>query len=369
MLLVCRTAPPPGAVIMNAFMLFYLEMEKIMAYQINAGIWSSVFAVPTAIVDEHIKMCSPLSLKVLLLLLRHSGTAVDVQWLSEQLHIPPADISDALSYWIGVGIVSDGAQPAVSAPTDHTEPVPPVSLPPFVPEVRTEQTLAGQKLLTISARPKISREDIAVLVQSNSSIGQLLHEAQAVLGAPLTPVESEILTALCSYYDMQPEVVLMLLQYCVSTGQKSMSRVEKIAASWLERGISTHEQAEQEILRLTRDNEHEQKIKKAFGLYSRGLTPREREYIPQWYALGLEEPLLFLACERAAENTGKVSFAYADKILASWKAKGITTIKAAVEDLNSGGKPAPQNKSAQTGGESSLDMDKLSGLLHGQFHD
>ena len=33
-----------------------------MSYLIDSGIWSSVFAVPTAVVDDHIKMCSPLSL-------------------------------------------------------------------------------------------------------------------------------------------------------------------------------------------------------------------------------------------------------------------------------------------------------------------
>ena len=180
-----------------------------MAYQVNAGIWSSVFAVPTAVVDEHIKMCSPLSLKVLLLLLRHSGAPLDVQWLSDQLHIPPADISDALGYWIGVGIVTEGdAAPAIpaAAPQAAMPQMPAMPPTPAIPEpVRTEtQTPSGQKLITISARPKISREDIAEMVKSNTSIGQLLREAQTVLGAPLTPVESEILAALCSYYDMQP---------------------------------------------------------------------------------------------------------------------------------------------------------------------
>lgn len=74
-----------------------------MSYLIDSGIWSSVFAVPTAVVDDHIKMCSPLSLKILLLMLRHSGTPVDVQWLSERLCIPAGDIADAVNYWVGAG--------------------------------------------------------------------------------------------------------------------------------------------------------------------------------------------------------------------------------------------------------------------------
>ncbi len=343
-----------------------------MAYMIQGGIWSSVFAVPTAVVDQHIKMCSPISLKILLILLRNPGVPVDAQWIAQRLNLPLADICDGLGYWVETGLLTESDETAQAQQTsDNVVPVqhtPSASSPvqsAFFQESQDPKT--GQRMVTISSRPKISREDVAELAQRDSSFASLLHEAQEVLGAPLTPTESEILASLCAYYGLHPDVVLMLLQYCVSSGKKSMNFVEKIAASWLEKGISSHEQVEQEILRLTQEDQREKQIKKAFGIYNRGLTPREREYIPRWYALELAEPLLFLACERAVENTGKVSFAYADKILTSWKAKGISTIQAALEDLKNGSpKPSTQNKSAQTG-ESSIDMDRLHQMLHGQI--
>lgn len=344
-----------------------------MSYMIDSGIWSSVFAVPASVVDDHIRMCSPLSLKILLVMLRHPGVPVDAGWLSAQLNISPADITDALGYWIGAGIVSDSNRPAVPAPArpepSAQAPAPAASAPAVVSERKNTET--GQKLVTISSRPKISREDIAELSSANPTIGQLLQEAQQVLGAPLTPVESEILTALCSYYGLHPDVVLMLLQYCVSIGHKSMNFVEKTAASWIELGITTHEQVEQEIVRLTRDNENESKIVRAFQLYGRGLTSKEKEYVARWFALGLDEKILFLACERSVENTGKASFAYADKLLTSWKSKGISTIKAALDDLNAGASrsSAAQNKSARTGGDSSIDMSRLHEMLHSEFRD
>ncbi|WP_195276524.1 DnaD domain protein [Anaerotruncus rubiinfantis] len=336
-----------------------------MSYCIDAGIWSSVFAVPAAVVDEHIKMCSPLSLKILLVMLRHGGIPVDASWLSEQLNISPADISDALGYWVETGIVRRTDAPPVAAPARMAEPAAPAPSAAAA-AVREEHAPTGQRIVTISARPKIAREDIVEMANADPSLSQLLREAQSILGAPLTPVESEILIALSTYYGMRCDVTLMLLQYCVSTGHKSMNYVEKTAASWLERGIDTHEKVEQEILRLMQHNENESKVVKAFGLHSRGLTPREREFVDSWFSLGLDEKLICLACERAAENTGKVSFAYADRIIQSWKQKGIVSVKAALDDL-SAGNPAKQkqNKSAQTG-DSSLDMDKIHRLLHGQ---
>lgn len=336
-----------------------------MAYLIDSGIWSSVFAVPTAVVDDHIKMCSPLSLKILLLMLRHSGVPADIQWLSERLCIPAGDIADAINYWIGAGIVRESGEAVEHTPPRAAAPVLPA------PSVKEKVAVDGRKVVTISARQKISRADIAEMERANSAIGELLREAQSILGAPLTPVESEILVALHSYYGLDTGAVLMLLQYCVESGHRSMNYLERTAAAWMEKGISTHEQVEQEIVRLTRNSENEKKVVKAFGIYSRSLTSKEREYVEKWFSLGLDEKLIFLACERAVENTGKVSFAYADKILVSWKTKGITTVKAAVEDLGAGAarRGAPQNKSAQTGRDSSIDMDKLHALLHRQADD
>lgn len=349
-----------------------------MSYLIDGGIWSSVFAVPTAVVDEHIKMCSPLSLKILLVMLRHAGTPVDAAWLSEKLNLPVADISDALGYWVGAGIVSDCERPtervgsqkrAIQAQTGapvHID-IPPAPCPETIEKVTGE----GQRIITTSSRRKLSRDDVAALAATDLSVGELLREAQSVLGAPLTPVESESLAALRGYYGFDTGAVLMLLQYCVSIGRKSMSYVEKAAAAWQEHGILTHEQAEQEILRLTRNNADEKKVMNAFGVYNRTLTSKEKDFVESWYRLGLDEHLIFLACERAVENTGKVSFAYADKILSGWKTKGISTIREAMDELASGGKraAAKNNPSAQTGRDSSIDKNELRASIHREFID
>ncbi len=44
-----------------------------MSFSINLGNWNSVFAVPSAVVDEHIKLAGSAQLKVLLWVLRHAG--------------------------------------------------------------------------------------------------------------------------------------------------------------------------------------------------------------------------------------------------------------------------------------------------------
>lgn len=344
-----------------------------MAYSIDSGIWSSVFAVPSAIVDEHIKMCSPLALRVLLVMLRHSGQAADVAFLSKKLGSTPDDIRDALAYWISAGIVrkndvvsAPAQEQSAAAPQAAPKPAAPAPVEPYIKEQKND----GQKIVTIASRMKMTQDDIVRLTSENPTISQLLQEAQVILGAPLTPVESEIITALCAYYHMPYDVVLMLLQYCVSTGRRSMHAVEKMAASWLEQGIDTFERAEQEILRLAQASENEAKAIAAFGEIDRNLTAKEKAIVADWFASKTDEKLIFLACELTLENTGKVSFPYADKVLSGWKSSGIKSVDQAVkamkEKQTAGQKKPVQNASAKTGGASSIDMEKLKSLLHYQ---
>lgn len=349
-----------------------------MSYYIEGGIWSSVFAVPCTVVDDHIHMCPPNSLKVLLLMLRHPGMPVDLVWLSEQLRETPAEVQDAVSYWVSAGIIMDSAAqeengqvtavpaPAHPVPSPLEMPAPPAVPVPAVPSV-TEKNIAGQKIVTTSARPRISRDDVDLISKKDPSLYQLLREAQSILNGPLSPVDSEILAALHIYYGLPADVVLMLLEYCVSTGKTSMHTVEKMAASWVERDIVTHERAEEEILRLTQVGEDEKKIIQAFHLQGRSLSAKEREYVERWFALGMDERIIAYACESTLDKTGKVSFAYADKMILSWKSKGIQSIREAVEEQKKGAvKFTPGTRTAQTAG-SSIDKDALDAFIDGQF--
>lgn len=348
-----------------------------MSYYIEGGIWSSVFAVPCTVIDDHIHMCPPNSLKVLLLMLRHPGMPVDLIWLSEQLRETPAEVQDAVSYWVSAGIVTDSTAqeelvqdaaptPAYTAPSLPENQPPVVPVPAVAPSV-TEKNIGGQKIITTSVRPRISRDDVDLISQKDPSLYQLLREAQSILNGPLSPVDSEILAALHVYYGLPADVVLMLLEYCVSTGKTNMHTVEKMAASWVERDIMTHERAEEEILRLTQVGEDEKKIIQAFHLQGRSLSAKEREYVERWFALGMDERIISYACESTLDKTGKVSFAYADKMILSWKSKGIQSIREAVEEQKKGAvKFTPGTRTAQTAG-SSIDKDALDAFIDGQF--
>jgi DnaD/phage-associated family protein len=344
-----------------------------MAYQFGNGIWSSIFAVPSAVVDKHIRLCGPLSIKVLLVLLRRNGD-MELEELAAILGQSRADVQDALNYWIHNGILHTAEATAELSPESVTlAPIPAqgavtltytkVEDPPPPPP-----PAEPKRVITLSnARTRLTTQVINEMAKQDPFIGNLLQETQQIMGHPLSPVLTDLVVALYSYYGMKPDMVLMLIQYCVSMGKDSVRYMEKVAAGWLEQGIDSHEKAEAEILRATQKDQIENKIKAAFGIYERTLITSEKKYIRTWVEeYGMELPLIQLAYERSIEMKGKLSFSYINGILGNWYQKHIATPAEAMGEINRPKEQRGERKTTTT--KASYDMDALEEMIsHGEL--
>lgn len=346
-----------------------------MAFRLGNGIWSGVFAVPDAIVDDHLKLASGLSVKVLLLLLRHGGD-ISVERLTTVLGHAAVDIQDAVNYWVQVGVIVSAEESATTVASDFE----PANVPDIVnktDQIQSSQSLAApvppptpalspepasQPVTKVGAgrRQRITTQMINEMAKEDTNIAYLLQEVQAVLGSTLTPVATDTVVALYTYHGMQPDLILMLIHYCVSIGKNSMRYIEKVAANWLDRGIDTHEKVEAEILRLTQSDEIEYKIKSAFGIYDRNLITSEKKYIQTWVnEYQMDIALIQLAYERTIERKGKLSFPYISGILTNWHKKGVHTPAQAMQEL----REKPANKNHPSSSDSSYDMDELENMI------
>ena len=89
-----------------------------MDYSINPAVWSRAFPIPCDITDKHIKMCSGVALKCLLLILRSPDEYGSIEVLAKKLGQPNSEIADALNYWEEQGIIfkaESGAIPILKA--------------------------------------------------------------------------------------------------------------------------------------------------------------------------------------------------------------------------------------------------------------
>jgi len=315
-----------------------------LAYTVEKGMWRAVFAVPNEIVDTHLKMLGDMPLRVLLTLLRYDG-ALEVPAISAMLGKPETLVREALDVLINAGIL--GGEPSPPVLTYVQEPAP-----------KPQELSDERKITTLSSeRRKLTRGEIGELSAGDENIGWLLQESQSVLGKTLNFVATETITALYSYYGMKPDIILMVLQYCAGMGKTGMPYIEKVASSWYEKEIETHEQAEAEIRRLKQAASDESRIKSAFGIYDRNLVPSEKKFIQTWINdYGFDVPMIVLAFERAVEVKGKLSFSYINGILKNWHTKGIRTPGDALSDSK---KPPDKQKAAKQAKESSYDLGEL----------
>ncbi len=298
-----------------------------MAYTIDFGPWGSIFAVPAAVADQHLKFCSEAQLKVLLLALRQGQSPVDTAGIAGRLGLTEAEVDDCLQYWQEAQLFTEGSapQPEKAGPA------------PAEPPKKTVE----EGVTTIRSRGHLSPGEVNALLREDKRFAGLAAELEKARGSVLSPSEREILAYLCGSLELTPEYLLVAAAYCRDRGKKKMSYLEKMVAGWLEEGIDTYEKAEVHIRRLTRQEDDEGRIRRLFGLPERALTAREKACINRWCGEYMTpDALIKLAYDRAVEATGKVSFAYIDKVLAAWTAKGITTVEAAEAERTAAQKAA-----------------------------
>lgn len=84
---------------------------------------------------------------------------------------------------------------------------------------------------TISA-PNLSPKDIVSILRDSEKLKNLVNEAQKVLGRTISLAEQAIIINMVNYYELKPEVVLMILEYYKNEKQKGMSISFHISTPW-----------------------------------------------------------------------------------------------------------------------------------------
>lgn len=361
-----------------------------MNYSLDFGLWNSVFAVPSQIVDYHLKMCGAAHLKVLLVLLRNGGAEMSLEQIAAFINLTPGDTQDALNYWLTVNVLKlsqDGeknvlspnvptASPALAPALSPMPATPPATLspapampghfsagtaaPPAPDDSEEPETSAAG--YAVGSRPlqKPQPAEISAMSENCAEFKALLQEAEASLGKPLTTPEVASLASLYSWAGIPTDVLLAVMEYCKILGKTNLRYIEKVAIAWLDNGIDTFERAERHIKEQLDADAREQLIKSAFGIYDRALTSKEKDFIKLWVGdYHLDIAVIKLAYERSVENTGKLSFPYIGKILSKWHSQNITTTEQATQAEAA----FVQQRSEQAKPKSSYDINEFEHFL------
>lgn len=332
-----------------------------MAYRLDIGLWNQVFAVPCGLVDRHLKLAGKEELQVILYLLRHPGEALEPQALGDALGMPLEKAQEALEYWVDRGLLAlQGEElspvPQQEAPAAAARPAQPQPAGEQAPPPQEEKP-AGEKKLP--PRKRMVRPDaghLAARMSESDSVRYLMQEAEATLGKTLSPAMTSLLLTITDDYGLPVEVTVMLLHYAKEVQKTGTAYIDSVARDWAESGIFTLEAAERKLQELSQRRLAWGMVESAAGLPRRSPSKREEEAATRWvYQWGFSREMLSAAYDRCADNTGKFSAAYINKVLEGWHNAGIRT----VEQLQEAER---QKQEEQKKDQKSYDIDELERL-------
>ena len=301
-----------------------------MSYCVKLGDWGSIFAVPSSVVDKHIKLVGSSQLKVLLWILRNSGIEFSEQDISKALSIHIDDVKDAIGYWTETGILKfNGFEiiPGEEEKQGNSEKDNITEKLEIKESEETEKTLKDKP----RAVSRMLRPDSAYInerINGSEEIKTLMHEAELILGRPISIGDSAILIMLHDNEGLPIDVILMIIQYAVGMGKFSMRYIEAVGISWAKEEVDTIEKAEKKIKNLDNSRRAWNDFERIAGLEHRSPTVKEGEAVNRWYNIwNFNSDIIKEAYEICVNANGRYVLKYIDSIITRWHRSGMCTIE------------------------------------------
>ena len=311
-----------------------MKKEHEQNYGISLGQWNAVFAVPTCVVDQHMKLAGAAQLKVLLYLLRHAGEPVTLDGLAFAVGQKSEDTLDALLYWVNCGVLSrDGTSggiffpPAVEAAGQAvTEPAESADSSAVTPPVAEIKNALGMAAPRVRDKIRYPFDECMRFVAQDEQLRNMLLTVENIMGKQLTHTEASCFVTLVKWYGLPCTVVPMLIQYCKSIGKSSLAYMESTGIGWAQEEIDTFEKAERKIIAQMARRKAWNTVRSALEIPERKPTESEITHCDRWINIWhIEVELIRHAYDKCVNKNGKPSFAYINGILKRYYEKGITT--------------------------------------------
>lgn len=330
-----------------------------MEYNINPNAYKNIFAVPTSLIDENIRLAGVVQLKVILYLLRHINDGdISIQNIADALGLDKFDVSDALVFWQERGIISKNQTEEFSTFTQENvknfsssaanvtnTTVPAEFITPQSSENLqqtanvSQQESQNAEIPAVIAPPKAEKKVVSAIPISRPShqdvvnrlaecddLKILFQEAQNILGKTIGFDGQSVLLLMYDSYGLSVEVIMMVIQYCVEMGKASFSNIAKMARIWAEQEIFTIELASEFIEENGQLEEVWRKFIGLAGLTNRQPTTKQKQHFSSWVKeFGYDADMIYYAYEENVDHTGKMSLPYMDKIIRNWSKNNVKT--------------------------------------------
>ncbi|MCM1133487.1 MAG: DnaD domain protein [Ruminococcus flavefaciens] len=317
-----------------------------MEFKINSAIEDSMFGVPCIVADIVLKLATAEQVKVLLYILRNLGKNFTYEEISANTGIPEDEVEESVFFWEQINVIFPENSPNHSTAYTNIMTAPVQPSPEPAPPQKTAENPVFTEPSPSSKRPSHSPNEIQGLAKADSDIAQLMQSVRNIsINASNTFHNS--LIWIHDYLGLKNEVILILINYCMTIEKTHPNYMETIARNWAENEIDTAEKAQAEAFRLMESRTYKNKIMAMFDMKRRP-TPNQQAFIDRWQEAGYSFDMIQYAYELTIEQIDKRSFPYINKILETWTENGVKTLdeaKNAVSDHRKSYKPKNSDNS------------------------
>ena len=185
------------------------------------------------------------------------------------------------------------------------------------------------EFLDLDETAAVPKQNVNLLEElDKGSTKDMLQDIEKFLGRPLSSKEMEMYISWIKDLNFTPEIILILIQYCVSKGKTDTRYVEKIAVVWNEANIRSIEEAQIFIKKHEDKWINIRKILTYLGIKDAEIMKPQEQMLDKWlniYNFPLD--VIYKACDICFERLNKTEFKYIDAILNSWFKDGIKTVE------------------------------------------
>ena len=165
-----------------------------------------------------------------------------------------------------------------------------------------------------------------------------------------------ILVGMVDYIGFDEASVIIILSHMANLGKKSLRYAEQLAFSLYDEGVNDAESLQARLCKMEEYSKSEAAVRSMFGMTGRALTAKEKKFLRSWIeTMGFDVECIRLAYDITVDATHSPAPAYANSILESWYASGLTTREAIIA--------AEEAKKADKGGakkdDKSYDTDEF----------
>lgn len=244
--------------------------------------------------------------KIYLLMLKHNISGelgVSSSILASSLNLLESDIMNALNYWNDQGIIK-----------------------------LTQIDKMGNfnvEFINLTEEPIKSSKQVDLLEALDSTnTKDMLKDIEILLARPLSPNEMSIYLNWQKEFGFSSELILILMEYCISKGKSDSRYIEKVALSWHDQKITNVDQAQNLIKKAEDKWLNIRKILSYLGINNGDIMKPQQDLIEKWFLIyKFPNEIIFKACDICFERLNRADFKYIDGILTNWNKNNIKTLE------------------------------------------